>query len=313
MKIIKVIPPWLIFALGTTAGLLVSLGYAHGFLELIGDKIVNMEKFPAGDVSEGAGELLENARSHTAYDHQDWGNLNCTLPRLNNPDEFYAYIYNRQLPCDKPVMVGGELKSHPPYMVGEKWVCMSKTYNIVPGRCIVLSFGILQDFSFDDDMDQRFNCKVYAFDPTIGRETHRRSPNIMFYDLGISHSDDEINTTKLARYETILKKLGHENSTIDYLKIDVEGAELGFFQDVFTNTPNLLKNVKQIGMEIHNSYTNKMSEVREKYWKYFQLLDCFGFKLMFSEINPVHNLRFLFRGQARSCCYELVWARARQW
>lgn len=53
------------------------------------------------------------------------------------------------------------------------------------------------------------------------------------------------------RYVNVLKKIGHLNSTIDYLKVDVEGAEINFFTDIFTSNTNLLKNVKQIGMEIH--------------------------------------------------------------
>lgn len=53
------------------------------------------------------------------------------------------------------------------------------------------------------------------------------------------------------RYANILAGLGHLNSIIDILKIDVEGSEVAFFGDVFGKTPNLLKNVKMIAMEIH--------------------------------------------------------------
>ncbi|MPC76391.1 hypothetical protein E2C01_070801 [Portunus trituberculatus] len=50
------------------------------------------------------------------------------------------------------------------------------------------------------------------------------------------------------RYCNILTELGHPNSIINILKIDVEGCEL-FFKDVLERTPNLLKNVKLIAME----------------------------------------------------------------
>lgn len=53
------------------------------------------------------------------------------------------------------------------------------------------------------------------------------------------------------RYANILAMLGLLNSVIDVLKIDVEGSEVAFFGDVFATTPNLLKNVKMIAMEIH--------------------------------------------------------------
>ena len=36
--------------------------------------------------------------------------------------------------------------------------------------------------------------------------------------------------------------LGHEEDvTIDYLKIDVEGAEIPFLEDVLQNTPHILQ------------------------------------------------------------------------
>ncbi|XP_071516778.1 uncharacterized protein [Panulirus ornatus] len=250
----------------------------------------------------------------SAQDMDDWGKESCTMTDLASVDDLYNYIDNPQLHCDRPVMVGGQLKTHPPYMIGEKWVCMSKQYNIVPGDCIALSFGIDKDYSFDDDLGLRFNCKVYSFDPTIGQESHTRSPNVMFYDLGISSYDTTIGKLKMARYITILEMLGLENTTIDYLKMDVEGDELNFFHDIFTNTPNLLKNIKQIGVEIHYQHTDPGRTIkREKLWRYFQLLECFGFKLMFSEASPIEVQKFLFRGEVRTCCYELVWARDLQW
>lgn len=57
------------------------------------------------------------------------------------------------------------------------------------------------------------------------------------------------------RYSNILAQRGHLNSVIDVLKIDVEGNELPFFSDMFANTPNLLKNVKMIAMELHITST----------------------------------------------------------
>nr|XP_045613130.1 probable methyltransferase-like protein 24 [Procambarus clarkii] len=290
-------------------GLLVIIGIFYSNMWLETSKPVNLDVNSETAIESAS----DDGWKEVARQDQDWEKVTCPVKKMKNADDFYNYIDHRKLHCDKLVMLGGQLGTHPPYMVGEKWMCMSKEYNIVPGNCIALSFGIERDFSFDDDLDKRFNCKVFAFDPTINKATHRRSDNIMFYDLGISDTDAHINSTKMARYETILKMLSLENATIDYLKIDVEGAELNFFHDVFANTPNLLKNVKQIGMEIHNSESVLMPVVREKLWKYFQLLDCFGFKVIFSEINPVIHLRFVLRGQVRSCCYEVVWARHHYW
>ncbi|XP_042860018.1 uncharacterized protein LOC122245938 [Penaeus japonicus] len=213
---------------------------------------------------------------------------------------------NITLKCDNPVMCGGTKMSTTPFLKNEKWVCMDQRYNIRAGNCTIYSFGIAADWTFDDDMDKRFNCKVYCFDHTNGQRDHERSGNIKFYATGIS----SVKKAHVDRYINILKRLGHENSTIDYLKIDVEGAELQFFEDVFYRTPQVLKNIKQIGMEIHI----ERSKTRMKqYWKYFQLLECFGFKLVFSHMLNIPRLVYEKDGEIRSCCYELVWAQDKQW
>ncbi|XP_045624666.1 uncharacterized protein [Procambarus clarkii] len=222
---------------------------------------------PAG--AERRGAFYSDAE--IATDQEDWSTKECSLMPFVGVMAIFDYIDTRTLPCDKPVMVGGQTHTHPGYFVGEKWVCMSPKFNIKFGDCLVYSFGIERDFTFDDDMDQRFNCKV-------------------------------------DRYTNIVKMLGHENVVIDYLKVDVEGYELPMFLDILNNTPNLLKNVKQIGMEVH------LKEERNKhYWKMFQQLECLGFKVWFSEMNPVRTMWYQVGGKTRSCCYEIVWARDRQW
>ena len=78
----------------------------------------------------------------------------------------------RSATCVLQVMVGGSLKTsktNPTYFDGEKWVCMDQRFKVETGCCVVLSFGIGNDFSFDDDLDKRFNCKV---NPNTHTHTH---------------------------------------------------------------------------------------------------------------------------------------------
>nr|XP_027239141.1 uncharacterized protein LOC113830138 [Penaeus vannamei] len=230
----------------------------------------------------------------------------CSLRTSLDSDKLYRYMEKVTAKCEMPVMVGGTARTKEPYIWNEKWMCLDARFNILPGKCLVYSFGISTDWSFDDDMDKRFNCKVNCFDHTISKKDHNRSSNINFYATGIA----AVKGAKVDRYINILRRLGHENATIDYLKIDVEGAELQFFEDVFTNTPEVLNNIKQIGMEIHPG----KSENRKKlYLRYIQLLECLGFKLIFSHILNVPQTQFREKGEVRSCCYELVWAQDRQW
>ncbi|KAK4326443.1 hypothetical protein Pmani_003045 [Petrolisthes manimaculis] len=187
-----------------------------------------------------------------AKDDEDWEKKSCSpvLP-LPNADEFYNYVETPRLQCAIPAMVGGVIRRNS--IDGQKWVCMSKQFKVEPKKCVVMSFGISNDWSFDDEMDKKYKCKVYSFDHTIRKQDHRRSENLEFFSLGLSgttHTNTKGIVT-IDRYINILKKLNLENSIIDYLKIDIEASELSFFKDVLYQTPNLLKNVKMMGIEIH--------------------------------------------------------------
>ncbi|KAK4307242.1 hypothetical protein Pmani_020983 [Petrolisthes manimaculis] len=187
-----------------------------------------------------------------AKDDEDWEKKSCSpvLP-LPNADEFYNYVETPRLQCAIPAMVGGVIRRNS--IDGQKWVCMSKQFKVEPKKCVVMSFGISTDWSFDDEMDKKYKCKVYSFDHTIRKQDHRRSENLEFFSLGLSgttHTNTKGIVT-IDRYINILKKLNLENSIIDYLKIDIEASELSFFKDVLYQTPNLLKNVKMMGIEIH--------------------------------------------------------------
>ena len=64
-----------------------------------------------------------------------------------------------------------------------------------------------------------YGCTVFAFDPSMGREDHKHSERVMFYNLGLSdvnqeraeNVSDQFNKTawKTRTLATIVKELGH--------------------------------------------------------------------------------------------------------
>ena len=52
-------------------------------------------------------------------------------------------------------------------------------------------------------------------------------------------------------YRRVLEFLNLVDATIDYLKVDIEYSEVKMFNNIFKEDPELLANVKHIGMEIH--------------------------------------------------------------
>ena len=64
---------------------------------------------------------------------------------------------------------------------------------------------------------------------------------------------DDTQFFQMMTYRRVLEFLNLEKATIDYLKVDVEYSEVKMFNNIFREYPELLANVKQIGMEIHPS------------------------------------------------------------
>jgi len=129
--------------------------------------------------------------------------------------------------------------------------CMAKAVRPDNRSCLVYSFGISEDWSFDEAW-AKYGCEVHSFDPSIGLEDHVHSPNVTFHKLGLWGNDyKNRNGWKLERFSTIKKRLGHEKRIIDALKIDVEGGEWPFLRDVIYTDRTSLSNVRQLYIELH--------------------------------------------------------------
>ena len=151
---------------------------------------------------------------------------------------------------------------------------------------IVYSFGIGEDISFDRAVIEKYNAKVYGFDPTpksIKWISALKSDkcwggvfeSFTFFPYGISDCDgkvkfylplnenyvsgsvisrNELNTepieVEMYSLASIMKMLGH--NAIDILKMDIEGLE-------FEVIPNILENKIEIGqicLEVHGRFSD---------------------------------------------------------
>ena len=104
---------------------------------------------------------------------------------------------------------------------------------------LVLSAGVADDVSFEEEMALLYNAPVHLYDGTIDEyPSSRRPPNVFFHKQNISSSSLEGNT--LSEY--------FEKYNNIFLKMDIEGHEFEWFDSL--SAADLLK-IKQLVIEIH--------------------------------------------------------------
>ena len=148
--------------------------------------------------------------------------------------------------CKEKHRFGGSYRPFCHYVDGGKYVCMDELiYDIVNNECVIFSFGIAGDWTFEDMMDN-LGCTVFAFDPSVDFPS-KRGRNITFEKLGVAAKKDQAKL--MDTLGNILKKYHHETTKISYLKMDIEGSELTGLPQWLSD--GALKYVQQIAAEVH--------------------------------------------------------------
>ncbi|XP_041370649.1 methyltransferase-like protein 24 [Gigantopelta aegis] len=189
---------------------------------------------------------------------------------------YHSYTDNIDIICERRLRMG---------KIGDGgWeVCDDPPYRPIK-PCIVYSFGINNDFSFDDDVVKSYECDVYSFDPSMSANTHRRNKNNMFYKIGIGGKDEKDNKKwQLMTLTSIRKMLNHSKSIIDVLKMDAEGAE-------WASVPSMieageLKTVRQLLLEFHTGGQKTYEQGLPKL-KLLSDLEQHGFRRFLVHKNP---------------------------
>ena len=158
--------------------------------------------------------------------------------------------------CNELKRFGGQFNLGCKFTDGSKFVCMDDLFlDILNGECLIYSFGIADDWSFEDVMDN-LGCKVYALDGSV-EFPEQRGNSIHFEKVWVSYETVENKNRK--SFESLLRDNGHESTRISYLKMDIEGNELKCLPAWLKS--GILDNIQQIGFEFHldnkdNNYKN---------------------------------------------------------
>ncbi|XP_046381672.2 probable methyltransferase-like protein 24 [Haliotis rufescens] len=206
---------------------------------------------------------------------------------------YHSYLDNTDIVCHRKLRMGecGD---------GGWEICDDKEYRPVK-PCIVYSFGINSDFSFDDDTAKSYECDVFSFDPSMKQASHQRSQHVRFLKLGISGTDKRKGAWQLHTLRSFKKMLNHTGKVIDVLKIDVEFSEWPSLPDM-TTSGELFK-VKQLLIEYHGGCGNKDNCI--KILKILKDIHDVGFRKFYVHKNSACTFRSILFPVLRTTCYEV--------
>ncbi len=166
--------------------------------------------------------------------------------------------------------------------LGNKNASFTVNPDAISSSDIVYSFGIGTDISFDLQLINLYGLKVFAFDPTpksIEWLSKQKLPeNFKAFPLGIanysgeadfflpknenyvsasmtSRQSDSFVRVKVKTLADIAKELGH--TTIDILKMDIEGAEYDVIDDILKSDIK----IHQLLIEFHHRFHPEGSNI----------------------------------------------------
>jgi hypothetical protein len=186
-------------------------------------------------------------------------------------------------------------------------MCVVGPYQPTRHHCLIYSFGISWDFSFDDAASIKLGCTIRAFDPSMtDTPDHRRGPNIWFYQVGIGGQDSDMDSRgwKLRTLDSLIRDCNDTTRTIDYLKMDIEDAEWETLINM--GSTGVLDRVKQLALEIH-----VVAKTFYKYYSVLKQLEERGFRRWYWAMNFRGDNIYMDRNGARSYGYEMVYINTR--
>ncbi|XP_052761118.1 probable methyltransferase-like protein 24 isoform X1 [Mya arenaria] len=224
-----------------------------------------------------------------------------TLSREDLSALYHRYLENVQYMCRRKVRLGN-------YEDGGWDICDDAHFR-PPKPCIIYSFGINNDFSFDDAAVKHFGCSVHSFDPSMHMDDHQRSDKNYFHSLGISDKDEAIKANtdewQLFTYNTIRQKLQHANKTISILKMDVELYEWRVLVDI-VKTANMT-GTNNLAIEFHLALDGTEVEWEQYYRALTVLRNLYhlGYRIFWTHQNPNCAFVSACKMEQRSNCHEI--------
>jgi len=191
-------------------------------------------------------------------------------------------IYTPSWPCPWEVeRIGG-------FVDGGKYTCGLPRIEQAKGDgCVVYSFGVERESSFEAEILRRTQCEVFLFDfsvreagPHIAFMEEETQKRAHFFQYGIAGENMEKDGHQFYTLKTLMEQNGHD--WIDILKIDVEGAEFSVLPDIIKEFGDGNLPFSQLLIELHLDHNQKSLEEFGAFW---ESLEQAGLRAFSSELN----------------------------
>ncbi|XP_063598612.1 uncharacterized protein LOC134775082 [Penaeus indicus] len=245
------------------------------------------------------------------------------LRALDNParaaharaiSDFYDAVTRVRSICQSAETVGGLYDWKKDVLEGSKVVCMDPDVTPKKSGCVVYSFGVEDEWSFEEEMEG-YGCEVWAFDASMTAGNHNHSDNIHFYNIGLAASNTTRDvggqTWNLFTYPAVVAKLGHSKTAVSYLNLDAAGSEWEVLREAMQDSPHILTNVHQLGVKVHLDLALKDPALYQVNLNTLLDLEGYGFQL-FSSGQEEARENVYFDPLAKrtvSLTYDLVFLR----
>lgn len=248
--------------------------------------------------------ILPLMNSYDKIDLSKDFNTNVTIRALSAREILDYFLWTNHTSCRLSHDFGGLMMKNPPGLDGQKSVCLDPTVAPRTPGCIVYSFGINNEWSFDEAME-KYGCQVFAFDPSMQQEDHDHTSNIHFFNLALDSQDSAKKNRSLSTIYNKDLSGRHGRRLIDYLKIDVEFAEWHILPQVLQS--GMLNKVRQLAVEFHFSPKDTIDVLRDKV-AVLRSLENYGLVRFNSRYNPwFYGPCFCQEDEFVSCGFEITW------
>jgi hypothetical protein len=165
-------------------------------------------------------------------------------------------------------------------------------------KCVVFSFGVRGDVSFEIDLASSTFCTIYAFDPSVKslpdgsmaihpcKESNDCGGSVHFEPVGLGVANEvDSKGWVIKTLDTLMAEKGVDH--VDILKVDIEGSEWAAINQM--HKTKTLQKVDQLSIELHFKQhdTNNAgidSGVREVF-EFFENCEAAGLYAFSSEVN----------------------------